>query len=364
MEPPRSLGAGPHEPVEQLLQVAARVVRHLLQLGSHERIGADKVAVGLHPQQAPHLEGGLADGQGLPRQGHHDPVGVQVRPDGLLCLGNLSVGLRQHVEHLPVRTRVQPREVLVLPQRLGEGGHILISPGEEPADAVPVVVLDGTPGGRCGLLAQELQLVEVIFLPALLLLQPAPQVDVGAVPHGHLVAVASVEQQLAIDQVPDYGRSLIVVAVSLEGEPQQTVPGAGALATGAEAEQTCRLESLALRLAGDLGQGALRLEPLTVRAPYRCIRAHHRAEVVVQVGRPNRPCHVDGVEEAEEGALVLSDPGGQARQQVQGGGLEGIGATQQILDVGLGGFAEQSMLPALPGRLEGLRRRQGVLPPL
>ena len=30
VEPPRSIGAGPHEAVEQLLQVAPGVVRHLL----------------------------------------------------------------------------------------------------------------------------------------------------------------------------------------------------------------------------------------------------------------------------------------------------------------------------------------------
>ena len=78
------MGSGPDETVEKLLQVAPGVVGHLLQLRADERVGPDKLAVGLHSQQAPDLKGSLADRERLPGQGHHDSVGVQVRPDGLL----------------------------------------------------------------------------------------------------------------------------------------------------------------------------------------------------------------------------------------------------------------------------------------
>ena len=176
------------------------VVGHLLQLRTDERVGPDKLTVGLHPQQAPDLQGSLADRQRLSRQRHHDPVGVQVRPEGLLGLRDVVVAIRQDVQHFSIRAGIEPSEVLVLSQGFGKGRHVLVAAREVSPDAVPVVVLDGPPSGRPGFFAEELQVVELLFLPSLLLLQPAPQVDIGAVPYRHLVAVAAVEQQFAVDQ--------------------------------------------------------------------------------------------------------------------------------------------------------------------
>ena len=82
----------------------------------------------------------------------------------------------------------------------------------------------GAPSGWRGFPAQELQLVEVLFLPPLLFLQPAPQVDVRAVPDGHLIAVAAMEKQLAVHEVPNRGRFLFAAAVASERESQQAVP--------------------------------------------------------------------------------------------------------------------------------------------
>ena len=88
--------------------MAPGVVGHLLQLRTDERVGTDKLAVGLHPQQAPDLQGSLADRQRFPGQGHHDPVGVQVRPEGLLGLRDLVVAFRQDIQHLSIRAGIEP----------------------------------------------------------------------------------------------------------------------------------------------------------------------------------------------------------------------------------------------------------------
>ena len=178
-------------------------------------------------------------------------------------------------------------------------------------------------------------------------------------PYRHLVAVAAVQQEFAIDQLPDDFRSRVALGVPPERESQQTVPGARPLAARTEAQQAGCLQSPGLRVVGDLGQRALRLEPLAVRAANRCVRPHHRGEVIVQGGRSNRPFHIGGVEEAEKSALVLRHPRGQAGQQVQRHRFEGERAVKHLLDLFEGGFPEQSMVPAFAGGPARVRRRQG-----
>ena len=272
------------------------------------------------------------------------------------------MAFRKDVQHLSVRAGIEPPQVLILSKGFGKGRCALVAAGQVPPDAVPGVVLDRAPGGRADFLAEEPQVVELLYLPALLLLKPSPQVDVRAVPYRHLVAVAAVQQQLAFDQLLDDFLSRIGPGVTLEREPQQAEAGAGAFAAHTETEQTGCLQSPGSVFAGNLRQRALRLEPLAVGAADRSVRPHHRGEVVVQGGRSDLPVQIDRVEEAEQSALVLRDSRSQAGQQVQRHRFEGIRPVKHLLDLGDGSFAEQSMGLAFTGSVARMDPRQLRVP--
>ena len=183
--------------------------------------------------------------------------------------------------------------------------------------------------------------------PILLLIEPPAKIKIGTVPDGYAVCVASIEQQLGVDQAYHAVARCLLLSVPGHCVLKQPPADTRTLPDQAKPEQAGALERFLVD-AVYIVQCRLGFQPLMIAAARQGVRAHRVGEVVVQAIRRNGSGRIKRVEVGEQGPFVLGHSGGDPRQQIQGQWLQRIGVGQHPLHLPVRAIAEKAHFTTSP----------------